>query len=201
MTKPLILKFDIRSDWHIGDGLDAGAYADAITLKDASGLPYLPGKSVKGLLREAFTLASENGWVVRDDVDTLFGLEGDQGETQQGLIEVSSATLSSEESTFISQNPEMKSKLYRVISSTAIDHRCGVAKDTSLRSTEVTIPVTLFAVVSLRTTEKTQDSKTAEDLLRIMAQACTLIFDLGAKRHRGFGDVVVSVYDQKEDAA
>lgn len=201
MTKPLILKFDIRSDWHIGDGLDAGAYADAITLKDASGLPYLPGKSVKGLLREAFMLASENAWITRDSVDVLFGIEGDQGKSQQGLIEVSSATLPLGESTFISQSPGMKSKLYRVVSSTAIDHRSGVAKNTSLRSTEVTIPVTLYSEVTLRATENTQDSKAAKDLADVIEQVCSLIFDLGAKRHRGFGDVIVSISDQKEAAA
>ncbi len=40
----LYLKFELCSDWHIGNGKEAGAYADAMVLKDAHGLPYLPGK-------------------------------------------------------------------------------------------------------------------------------------------------------------
>ena len=41
------------TDWHCGSGLAAGADVDALVIKDSDGLPYIPGKTMKGLLREA----------------------------------------------------------------------------------------------------------------------------------------------------
>lgn len=45
------LKF--YSEWHCGSGLGAGADVDALVVKDKNKLPYVPGKTIKGLIREA----------------------------------------------------------------------------------------------------------------------------------------------------
>jgi CRISPR/Cas system CSM-associated protein Csm3 (group 7 of RAMP superfamily) len=201
MTSEFFLKFDLHTDWHIGDGKNAGAYADALTLKDAKGLPYLPGKSVKGLLREAFTLASENNWLNPNTVELLFGCEGDSGIAQQGLIEVTSAELHPSEYAFITQHPQAKSKLYRTIASTSIDHTTGVAKDGSLRSTEVTVPMSLYSKVTFRDCSSTDAREAIEKLGALIGDVCTLIFGIGAKRHRGFGNVTVSLCSDSEVAA
>lgn len=49
------IKYQIQfhSYWHCGSGLAAGAGVDALVVKDADGLPFVPGKTIKGLLREA----------------------------------------------------------------------------------------------------------------------------------------------------
>ena len=39
------------SYWHCGSGLAAGADVDELAIKDGDGLPYVPGRTVKGLLR------------------------------------------------------------------------------------------------------------------------------------------------------
>ena len=41
-----------HGDWHCGSGMAAGAELDALVIKDGRGLPYIPGKTIKGLFRE-----------------------------------------------------------------------------------------------------------------------------------------------------
>ena len=51
--KDLNIKIEFFSPWHCGSGLSAGADADSLVIKDTNGLPYIPGKTIKGLIREA----------------------------------------------------------------------------------------------------------------------------------------------------
>ena len=41
------------SPWHCGSGTSAGADVDELVVKDKNGMPYIPGKTLKGLIREA----------------------------------------------------------------------------------------------------------------------------------------------------
>lgn len=45
------LKYSIQfyTNWHCGSGQAAGADVDALVVKDAQGLPFVPGKTIKGL--------------------------------------------------------------------------------------------------------------------------------------------------------
>ena len=47
-------KITFLSDWHAGSGLSSGADADEVVIKDDNNLPYLPGKTIKGLLKDVF---------------------------------------------------------------------------------------------------------------------------------------------------
>jgi CRISPR/Cas system CMR subunit Cmr4 (Cas7 group RAMP superfamily) len=100
MTTDFTLTFELQSYWHIGDGKQAGVYADALVRKD-NGLPYIPGKSINGLLRDAFTMAEKNDWFGRREnkqqlpiTTVLFGEGGPVGTEAQGLIQLTNATLS-----------------------------------------------------------------------------------------------------------
>ena len=46
-------KIEFHTDWHCGSGLAAGADVDALVVKDENGMPFVPGKTIKGLVREA----------------------------------------------------------------------------------------------------------------------------------------------------
>ena len=48
----ITLELDLSSYWHIGSGKGADAVADAVVLKDEAGLPVVPGRTLKGLLRD-----------------------------------------------------------------------------------------------------------------------------------------------------
>ena len=49
----------MHSYWHCGSGLAAGSDVDALVVKDSNGLPFVPGKTMKGLVKEAVEEAVE----------------------------------------------------------------------------------------------------------------------------------------------
>jgi CRISPR/Cas system CSM-associated protein Csm3 (group 7 of RAMP superfamily) len=67
------LTLQLHSFWHAGSGRGRSAVLDAEVARDDAGLPFLPGKSVKGLLRKAATLAEHLGEVPSGTVERLFG--------------------------------------------------------------------------------------------------------------------------------
>ncbi len=48
--KDLTIKIEFFSPWHCGSGPSAGADADSLVIKDINGLPFIPGKTIKGLI-------------------------------------------------------------------------------------------------------------------------------------------------------
>jgi CRISPR/Cas system CSM-associated protein Csm3 (group 7 of RAMP superfamily) len=194
-----ILTFDMQSFWHIGTGVEGGAYADALTLKNNSGLPYLPGKSIKGLLREAFRTANENAWFdteIKTLENVLFGSEERSGVEAQGLLQFTNAQLSVGETAHFVENSAYKKNLYKVISSTAIEKKTGVAKEASLRNIEVCIPMTLHAYIEVNTSHPTYQkysSEFTEKLFSWIENALSLVTEVGAKRHRGLGQTNVTL--------
>ena len=193
---PFNLTIDIQSDWHIGSGLESGAYADALIVRDHHQLPYLPGKSLKGLLRQAFQTAMDNHWFKETDHLTLarlFGEEKENGLTAQGLIQVTNAQLSDAETQYLNAHNDAKKFLVRTLQSTRIDSVSGVADDGSLRSIEVAVPMTLNAQVSLNPSMLADDNaiEIEQHVAQWLTDSITLITELGAKRLRGLGNVTM----------
>lgn len=192
------LKLSIQSNWFIGSGREAGAYADLLMLKDEHGMPFVPGRSLRGLLRYAFGQASMNSWFgTHSDalLTLLFGQEGTDGLVSQGMLQVSSATLAEHEYQAIVAEPELKSFLFQTTTSTAIDEATGTALEGSLRSMEVAVPMNLVAEVSLN--EAHPDYKQMLSLNVDMNQAldacAALITHIGGHRYRGFGQCHATV--------
>ncbi|MGU5545209.1 RAMP superfamily CRISPR-associated protein [Aeromonas veronii] len=188
------LKFDLRSEWHVGTGREGGAYADSLVLKDQHALPVLSGKSIKGLLRQAFREAVELQWLEGADNHTLTQLFGCEGvhEQAQGALRISSATLSPAEIAYFNANPKDKEHLYLVRHATAIDNRTGAAKEGSLRAMETVVPLALHAHLELNTTSAEIQLQFAHWLSSVLP----LINSVGGKRRRGLGDVIVTVEEQ-----
>ena len=76
------IKYEIEffSNWHCGSGLAAGADVDALVIKDNNGLPYVPGRTLKGLLREAATILFAD----KELIGTIFGISGDKKDHKTG---------------------------------------------------------------------------------------------------------------------
>ena len=125
-TKKIEYTITFLSDWHAGSGLSSGAEADAVVIKDSNNLPYLPGKTIKGLVKDALLDLGINSEVI--DAKLFF----------------SNATL--EKQTALEVTEEMSHHLYRNIASTTIDEN-GIAKSGSLRTMEVCIPIELEGCV------------------------------------------------------
>ncbi len=159
--------------WHLSSGLSAGAKLDSTVIKDADGLPYVPGKTLKGLVREMAELLPDN----EAFVSTCFGEEV----VQMGACYFTNATLDDALKEQIRGN-KLQEKLYDELASTQIDKE-GMAVDNSLREIEVTIPLTLQG--------KIDDVPSAYE--EKMKQALKMIKRMGLNRNRGLGRCIVEV--------
>jgi CRISPR/Cas system CSM-associated protein Csm3 (group 7 of RAMP superfamily) len=179
-------RIEMLSDWHIGSGLDGGADADLLVLKDENNLPYIPGKTIKGLLKDSLMdiadLEHKNG--VKKRIESLFGKEVVENKkivgSEPGTLFFSNAEINSAERNDIISN-NLSSQLYKNIASTQIDDK-GIAKKSSLRTMQVCIPVSLEGEIS---------GEEIDDALFEMAFKWTR--QLGVNRNRGLGRCKISI--------
>ncbi|MEA5402819.1 RAMP superfamily CRISPR-associated protein [Arcicella sp. DC2W] len=179
----LTYKITFLSDWHSGSGLSGGAEADATVIKDDRNLPYIAGKTIKGLLKEALEEIHEVKLNAKDRtyINELLGYEIKDEKTQKvietksGIAFFSNATLSKDERDDII--PTLSDFLYRNIASTQIKAN-GTAKESSLRVMEVCIPITLEGKIT-RIASKEQ--------IDLLTKALKWVRHLGVNRNRGLG--------------
>ena len=180
-------RIEFFSDWHCGSGLTAGADVDALVVKDTDGLPYVPGRTMKGLMRES---AQELGGDI-NLFNRIFGLSGDErpdslGDKRIGECFFGNAML--EEGAAIVASG-LTPYLFQTFASTAIDEKSGIAKDNSLRKIETVVPCTLKGEIN-----NVPDG--GEELLR---KAMQMIKRMGTGRNRGYGRCMISIINEKED--
>ena len=168
------------SNWHCGSGLAAGADVDALVVKDKNSLPFVPGKTMKGLVREAVdNLLFFKGENKRDVINEAFGYFDDAEETSKGCMFFTNAELNaSEQNTIISD--DLQKHLYNSVSSTAIKSN-GIAKDHSLRKLEVVVPCILEGKIK----------NVPKELVNEMLEALRFIKRLGVNRNRGLGRCII----------
>lgn len=172
MGKTLDYKIVFHTDWHCGAGLSAGADADALVVKDADGMPFVPGKTLKGLLREAMDVLYD---AKGEAYDRLFGSLPDEEGSIMAEAFFSNAMLSVEEREAIKAIKAEKF-LYRLVSATAIDDE-GIACEGSLRRIQVVVPCVLYGSVT----------GVPEEMMDKLEMALGYIKRLGMNRSRGLG--------------
>lgn len=182
-NKILQYKIDFFSSWHCGSGLSAGADVDALVVRDRDGLPYVPGKTVKGLVREAvedfLAFRKEDTRIVAD----LFGNAEDrnnlpqdeEGKMKQGILFFSNAELLSEQKQII-LDEQLKPFLFDSVAATRIAED-GIAMPHSLRRIQVVLPCTLYGQIL----DVPEESKI------LLQQAVKLVKRMGLARNRGLG--------------
>ena len=82
-------KIEFFSNWHCGSGLAAGADVDSLVIKDQNRLPYIPGRTLKGLFRDAATILSDD----EDTIGVIFGVSGDKEDHKTGCAFFGNATI------------------------------------------------------------------------------------------------------------
>lgn len=187
------IKYTINffSEWHTGSGLTSGSDLDSLVIRDKNGLPYIPGKTLKGLLKEAAKELIELGKCDLIFTNLIFGspsveLENNSEpsddredyQARQGLCFFSNATLS-EELSLVVKTKQLSSFFYRSLASTAIEEKSGVAKKHSLRIMETTIPCLLNAEIT--------DFPDKPELKAQIDSCFKWIKRLGQNRNRGLG--------------
>lgn len=195
------VRIQILSFWHPGTGKGQGPGADAEANRDSAGLPVVPGRTLKGLMREAAEVAAHLGRARDEDITELFGSpflddspsdEPARHRSVPGRVHFGSARLGrtvaeadawqSWATSDASDGP--KRQLFRTIASTKLEN--GVAADHTLRSIEVVVPVQLSAKI---------EAPPADEIraLNLLQAAAPFVNAVGAHRSRGLGRCVVTV--------
>ncbi|MBF0422021.1 MAG: hypothetical protein HQL73_03420 [Magnetococcales bacterium] len=191
-----LLEIDIQSYWHAGTGKGSASYLDAISQTDARGLPFLPGRNLRGLLRHAMEIAEQWGHVERGMAFRLFGgwdsrripQERTRFNSQEGALVVENAHLPEAVARWLTDSDERaiyRQALFQPLFSTAVDHGSGRARDGSLRGLQAVVPLTLTAPVFYQG----DPSEWRQALILVLP----LIRAVGGHRHRGFGRAVLSL--------
>lgn len=174
--KTLTYRIEFFSNWHCGSGQAAGADVDELTIKDRDGLPFIPGRTIKGLLRDECDELSEYNGLSEDAVKNVFGYFKDKpNEAKKGTAFFSDVCLPDADKKIIIQEG-LQSNLYQSVSSTAIDDD-GIAKDLSLRKIQTTVPCILEGTIQ----------GVPENFVPNMKLAFGLVKRLGLGRNHGLG--------------
>lgn len=179
----ITLKIQFFSPWHCGSGLSAGADNDALVIKNSQGLPFVPGKTIKGLVREAVEdYAALSG--IHLPIEEAFGVEAStegSSSTQKGYLFFTNAELSQEEQEAITST-DAQEYLYINKVETSIAEN-GITKEHSLRTIETTVPCTLYASIL----------HVDDALMNALEPALGLIKHMGTERNRGLGRCLFTI--------
>lgn len=189
----MILK--MQGYWAVGSGKGGGNEVDNRIDRDSNGLPYVPGKMLKGLIKDAcvrlYKAGNEN---YRFTKEIFGGQEESDGLnrtiTSSGKIYISDARLSPRLRSALAKedNAAAKNNLTRNIYSTAIDNESGTAKKASLRGYEVAVPMELHANIECDCTKEILDF--------IKLAASKFVYAVGSHKTRGLGEVVIEFKDE-----
>lgn len=188
------IKIDLRGYWHPGGGRGQGMVLDATCHRDADGLPVLPGRHLKGLLRDALERAEAWGW--NDYAGLASALFGDRPEDtadvtpNPGSLRIGDARLPDDIAAHLASDAgkPLRTGLFRSLYATAVSHQTGTAEDRSLRGIEVVVPLQLHADISLIPGREAP----ADWPMRLDA-VLPLIDAVGAHRNRGLGRAVLTL--------
>lgn len=181
------LKIEFQSDWHIGSGAGIPGSVDRQVLRDSQGLPYVPGKTLTGILRDAAEFVAEiRGGRHKDLVSELFGtqqgLRGEDAviEPRAAKIGIGSAVFSEKTRNYILGN-DLTSALFYVQPGIKIDPSTGCTSEDHLFSVEKTRSgCVLYAEVIFFVELSDDENKLLNDAVKAVRR-------IGGRRRRGAG--------------
>lgn len=168
---------------------------DTDVVYEKNGIPYIPGRRLKGCIREAALEMKELGFIEQAQYDEIFGKEGDQN----AAFSLSNAYILNYVGVVNAlkkcKYPDLKSKekvlgqYTYVRRQTAIDMETGVAAENTLRSMRV-IRRGLVFIADCNWTKKVSKPE-------ILGQAISLVKHMGVARTRGLGLVDIALSDSE----
>ncbi|MBF2072924.1 MAG: hypothetical protein IGS50_04065 [Synechococcales cyanobacterium C42_A2020_086] len=201
------IRIEMTSDWHVGSGAGRGEI-DSEVQRDGDGLPYIPAKTLTGILRdgcEQVALALDGGnergqwhrWV-----DFLFG---DQPAIAQGAVEpeprpaivsIRSAHLDPKLRDALKARPKLKGAIAFIKPGVAIDEETGSAKPDFLRFDEVVrmgaVLTAQNCILNFSDTPNIRDDQKKAAYALLVAGA-KMAERLGGKRRRGNGTCIITI--------
>ncbi len=188
------LTIDMTSDWGVGSGTARHGSIDRCVRRDVDGLPYLPGRSLRGVLREACAQAAAALDDGKPGAWTDLWLQVFGQRKGGGRVIVPSARLSPEVRTRLLTHPGLAEATWFVRSSTAIDPASGVAKHDTLRVDErVRAGARLLSTLELDVDNEWWVGPESNGLHLLLLAGARLIWSVGGKRRRGVGRCEVTI--------
>lgn len=222
------LRLDLHSWWIAGSGDGDGAQADKVVTTIGGGLPYLPGRTLKGLLRDSCRawvqcqIGSPAYGTLNSRIEELFGTDipnrnagsANQNALEEMRLSSQAAKLSvtnalpapvADHGRMIQWSMTDEGRAYcrhmiQHVASTRINE-LGVAEDQTLRTVEVVVPMPLHAELRINTSGVADVDAFVADAREIITGGTMLLRQLGSSRHRGFGRVSVTLSEPTKRAA
>ena len=204
--KKLKLIIHLLSDLCSGSGDTHNSSVDTDVVYSSRGIPYIPGKALKGCIRESMLELMNFGLVKSKSFSYLFDKDGSCIQFPEGAFLKDHKNM--EEDLRHSQyHPQEVLDLYTYKrKQTSINPETGAALKNHLRAKRVVRSGVEFECV-VTITERFEESedceKAAEDLKNIVEdfkKAAENVVHIGINRTRGLGLIQVSVTDVSDDA-
>ncbi|MDR3354889.1 MAG: RAMP superfamily CRISPR-associated protein [Synergistaceae bacterium] len=194
MNKILEIKFE--TDWHVGSGAGIPGSIDRTVLRDESGLPYIPGKTLAGILRDSAELVAsvrdkaEKGSKWDKALKSLFGGQPAQrDELISAKIGVENAVFSDSLKNIFLCQEGLKQALFIVQPGIKIDRATGrTAVEHLFSREEVCGGSVLRARVNIEGTLSPEEEKLLSDAIKATRR-------IGGHRRRGAGQCKLSLID------
>lgn len=172
--KTSILKIEFTSYWHCGRGRGEGIGVDMDIRTDDNNCPFIPGKTVKGVLREMVRRYA----YLSDAADITAHLFG--SDTDEGNLEITSARLDHASRKYIQKNQNLAPMMSDILQTTAINES-GIAKEKTLRTYAAAVPMILYVDVTAK-------PLAGKDWLETIEQSLAFAYiGFGTGRRRGLG--------------
>jgi CRISPR-associated protein Csx10 len=199
----MIITIKMLSDWHVGSGTGRPGSIDRLIQRDSHDLPYIPAKTLTGILRDGCELVAAgldegNLGVWHDCLEYLFGSQPALADPTAGLKPPIPAALNIRSAHFpqflqlaLSGCKELKSAITFVKPGVAIDERTGTAKTECLRFEEMARGgCTLESEYTLDLSNLTDSTQLS--VAALLQAGAAMVTQLGAKRRRGAGKCQIS---------
>ena len=225
LTPESVLYVDTLSDWHVGSGTRVPGRVNAVVRRDGDGIPYLPGTTLTGVLRDACLTVARALDDAADDGPwqrwhrVLFGDQAAAAGGRAGrrlgpaTIGIGPARLSPGLRSQVVGDAALAAETTFVKPGVRIDPQTGRAADDMLRFVEMAragLPLQADVRIHLPTPDglgapgAQRGPRPADDQVTPMWQAATALLVLGAAwcdriggdRRRGAGNVALRWADQ-----
>ena len=181
--KDITYKITFYSYWHAGGKDGANMEIDNAVLIDKNGLPYIGGKTMKGLIKDAarFIVNYQSDLLEDKFIDKIFKVE----DREYSEDEIVTNKFKSAKLSYAIKEEHIKFLFHKKSSTKIIENK--QADNQSLRTTEVVIPLELEGEIK-NYTGKTEDIKLCFQALK----------KLGEKRFKGLGRCKVEITKETE---
>ncbi|GAA3657885.1 RAMP superfamily CRISPR-associated protein [Flavivirga jejuensis] len=181
------LKF--YSNWATGTGKTGGS-KDSVVIKDNDGLPFIPGRTFKGLVRDAYRACGFTNEISLFGQEIEIDVEIENKKLKEGALRFNSVVVSN------ALRPKIlpyKKHLFTTKTATALSDKQAV--NHSLRKNEIVIPIRLTTEIVYNKDNRELNPKDKEEI----TFALKMLKRVGEKRHRGLGQCIATVIEKSSN--